>query len=221
MDYLRYLGHSSMELSLADYHIYFDPFFGNAIRNNKRMIPCAIFPDEIRKADLIFISNEREDHCDAEHVRTISERCYATVVAPPPALAKLKLNEKFRVDAHPGDKFQAKGVDVEVVSSSSPQSASPVGYVVRHGRRSIYFAGATYEFYGMGDIRCDIAILPIGGSETMDTISACKAVKAIKPKLVIPIHYNTYPKINADVEELNDLGSAQLAVLGVGDEIEI
>jgi L-ascorbate metabolism protein UlaG (beta-lactamase superfamily) len=44
----------------------------------------------------------------------------------------------------------------------------------------------------------DVAMLPIGGHFTMGIREAVKAVELIKPKIVIPMHYNTFPVIQAD-----------------------
>jgi L-ascorbate metabolism protein UlaG (beta-lactamase superfamily) len=41
----------------------------------------------------------------------------------------------------------------------------------------------------MEKINADIVILPVGGTYTMDINEAAKAVKLIKPKIAIPIHY--------------------------------
>ena len=54
----------------------------------------------------------------------------------------------------------------------------------------------------------DLAFLPIGGRFTMDVEDALKATSYIKPKIVVPIHYNTRSKIKAD-----DMHFAQQAML--------
>ena len=41
------------------------------------------------------------------------------------------------------------------------------------------------------DIKCDIALIPIGGTYTMDYLEASKFINYIKPKVVIPTHYKT------------------------------
>ena len=51
------------------------------------------------------------------------------------------------------------------------------------------------------DESIDVALLPIGGNYTMDVDDAIKAVKMIRPSLVIPMHYDTFPLIRADVDK--------------------
>jgi L-ascorbate metabolism protein UlaG (beta-lactamase superfamily) len=69
--------------------------------------------------------------------------------------------------------------------------------------RTVYHSGDTGVF---GDMKLipelfgplDVALLPIGGHFTMDIRGAAKAVELLNPKLTIPIHYNTWPPIEAD-----------------------
>lgn len=77
----------------------------------------------------------------------------------------------------------------------------PAGFVVRLNGKTIYVAGDTALFGDMeliGDEGLDVAIIPIGGQYTMDAADAVKAVAKLRPKIVIPGHYNTFPTIAAD-----------------------
>jgi L-ascorbate metabolism protein UlaG (beta-lactamase superfamily) len=51
-------------------------------------------------------------------------------------------------------------------------------------------------------IRPDIALLPIGGKRTMDLGTAIRVMKKMRPKVVIPMHYNTFEDIKRNPEEL-------------------
>jgi len=53
----------------------------------------------------------------------------------------------------------------------------------------------------IGEEGLDIAILPIGDHFTMGPADAVRAVKLLKPKVVIPCHYNTFPPIQQDPEQ--------------------
>jgi len=65
----------------------------------------------------------------------------------------------------------------------------------------------------------DIALLPIGGRFTMDIYQAAKAVEFIRPKYVIPIHYNTFDLIKADPQEFKKLvgNLSQVVILEPGE----
>jgi L-ascorbate metabolism protein UlaG (beta-lactamase superfamily) len=83
-------------------------------------------------------------------------------------------------------------------------TGNPCGFVISAEGKNIYFAGDTGLF---GDMRLigevdalDVALLPIGGNFTMDAADALRAVEMLKPKLTIPMHYDTWEVIRADAE---------------------
>jgi L-ascorbate metabolism protein UlaG (beta-lactamase superfamily) len=98
----------------------------------------------------------------------------------------------------------------------------PVGFVIElENGFKIYHSGDTAVFGDMALIhefyRPDLAIIPIGGHFTMDPKGAAYAIsKFLKPKLVIPIHYGTYPVINRTPAELKKaLGQSTIEILDV------
>ncbi len=50
----------------------------------------------------------------------------------------------------------------------------------------------------IGEEGIDLAILPIGDNYTMGPDDALRAVKLLEPKVVIPIHYNTFDLLAQD-----------------------
>jgi len=70
----------------------------------------------------------------------------------------------------------------------------------------------------------DVFLVPIGDNFTMGIDDAVKAAEFVKPKLVIPIHYNTFPVIKADpfefVRKATEKG-LNARVLEYGETIEI
>jgi len=81
---------------------------------------------------------------------------------------------------------------------------NPAGVIVFIDDKAIYHAGdtgLTLDMKLLADELIDVALLPIGGNYTMDVKDAAKAASFIRPKLAIPMHYQTFPVINADPEE--------------------
>lgn len=79
----------------------------------------------------------------------------------------------------------------------------PGGYVVTAGGKRIYIAGDTALFSDMsliGRLGLDVALVPIGDNFTMGPDDSLLALDYLKPKVVIPCHYNTWPPIAVDVE---------------------
>ncbi len=221
MGYIEFIGHSCFRIELGGMVLLTDPFFGSEANGKKRLIPSYCGPGDIREMDLIFISNEYEDHCDKDAIKEIVERTGATVVAPRPALAKLSIPDRNKVDVRTGDEFSLKQFDIKVVKALYPQSAYPVGYLLQKDGKRVYFAGDTYEFAEMVNIKCDVALLPIGGSYTMDPIGVLKAAWEIKPKYVIPMHYNTFERIHQDLSDWSREVKAKPIILKPGQRVNI
>ncbi len=78
---------------------------------------------------------------------------------------------------------------------------------------TLYHAGDTNVFSDMALIRDlyapDVAMLPIGGHFTMSPKEAAYAVKLLKPKAVIPMHYGTFDALTGTPEALKDLVSGE------------
>jgi L-ascorbate metabolism protein UlaG (beta-lactamase superfamily) len=194
---VTYLGHSGFEVELEGKLLLFDPWLDFAPRAAQRLVPPAISAEKIRKADAIFISSPAFDHFDAHDVSVITSGTYSHVIAPDEVLAQLSLQDKFKMSAVEGDSFEFFGMHIDVlpVRNNTPGA---VGFRVAVGSRSVYFSGDTYDFYGLANVEADLAMLPIGGTQTMDILSAVSALKKMRVKTVIPCHYNTFSRIKAD-----------------------
>ncbi|VVC04731.1 Beta-lactamase superfamily domain protein [Candidatus Burarchaeum australiense] len=218
---LTYVGHSTFKIELGGLVILMDPFFSGDANGRPRKVAAALSPGQIRECDFIFISHEHTDHCDVAAIQEIVERTHAQVVAPRPVLAKLELSERRRVDVKEGDKFEIKGLNIDVIKAVHPQSTYPVGYKLSMGGQSVYFAGDTYEYRDMKDITADVAIVPIGGSYTMDTFAASTACNEMNIKYAIPMHYNTHDRIEQFPEEFaKDVKKAKVVILEPGEDFE-
>ena len=197
---IRFLGHSCFEFSWGDHAVLTDPWLVARPRDVRRLVPPAITQEQVRKCDVILLSHEHFDHCDPYDVSLIASRTTCQVVGPEDTLAKVNVNPRQKVLVREGESFSVVGIDLAVTRAVHPQSSHPVGYVVNAGGKRIYFAGDTYEFNDMRGMNVNLAILPIGGTYTMDVLSAVTAVKLIRPDYVIPMHYNTFPRIEADAK---------------------
>jgi L-ascorbate metabolism protein UlaG (beta-lactamase superfamily) len=91
---------------------------------------------------------------------------------------------------------------------AGPKYSGPaLGFVIEIAKGpTLYHAGDTDVFPGMSLIadryHPTIAMLPIGGHFTMDPTGAALAVKLLKVKTVIPMHYGTFPALAGTPEEL-------------------
>jgi len=220
---ITYLGHSCFRVKLGNIVMLFNPAVAETLGGNARKIKSALDPHAIRECDLIFVSNEEATNFEPDTIKEISDRCFSSVVAPKPVLSQLGISDRFKIEVRNGDKFSIKGVDVEVTKAVHPQSAYPAGYVVKGDGIAVYHAGDTYSFTDMGRIKCDVALIPIGGGSMMDPFAANSVVKEMRPKVAVPMSYNTYERIVQDPQEFtSDLGGLTKGVaLRVGQELRL
>ena len=220
---ITYYGHSCFQVKLGNIVMLFNPAVADPLAGNRRLQKSALAYHAVRECDMIFLTSEEPQNCEPETVKEISERCYSTVVAPRPALSKLNITDRFKVDVRTGDKFTVKGIDVEVMKAVHPQSAYPVGFLVKGDGIAVYHAGDTYSFTDMGRIKCDVALVPIGGGSIMDPFAANSMVKDMRPKVAVPMSYHTYDKIAQEPNEfVSDLGGLTKGVaLKPGQELRL
>ncbi|MCR4763043.1 MAG: MBL fold metallo-hydrolase, partial [Lachnospiraceae bacterium] len=99
------------------------------------------------------------------------------------------------VTVRPGESLEIDGLTVETVPAYNslkpfhPKSAGWVGYVLVIDGKRIYIAGDTDATKEAGAVKCDIALVPIGGTYTMDAKKAAELINAIRPETAIPVHY--------------------------------
>ncbi len=184
---INWLGHDSIRIDTENgAKIYFDPY---QIGTNP-------------KADLIFITHDHFDHCSLEDVAKIQGD--KTIIITEKDSAK-KLEGDVRV-VKPGDSLTIKGINIEVMPSYNinkdfhPQKNNWLGFIVEVDGIKIYHAGDTDFIPEMKDIKTDIALLPVSGTYVMTAEEAVEAALAIKPKLVIPIHYGSIVGDESDAD---------------------
>lgn len=119
--------------------------------------------------------------------------------------------------------IHSSGITGEKIMIEGGEAA---GYVI-HGEKSVYHAGDTCLFKDMeliGELyKPEIAMLPIGDRFTMGIREAALATKMIAPRVVIPMHYNTFPLIEVDPfafkEQVESLCPTEVVILNPGDRV--
>ena len=143
-------------------------------------------------ADLVLITHEHYDHMDASSIKAV-EGPDTVIVANAPCARQLQGKVKARTVAiEEGQSLTEKGVQVRAVPgyNNVHRRGSNVGFVFSLGGLTIYHAGDTGHIPEMADLGAiDVALLPIGGTYTMDEKEAAEAAKEIRPKVAVPMHY--------------------------------
>ena len=190
---ITYYGHSAFLVE----DLLIDPYLSDSPLTD-------IQPEDI-KCKIVCITHHHPDHIgDAFKIAEANDACIVAI---------------HEISVEAGDKkLKTEGMNIGgsidlgdwnikmVLASHSSESGHPAAFVLKNKKhkQTIYHAGDTGLFGDMkliGEIGIDIAMLPIGGRYTMDIDDALQAAEMIKPKAVIPMHYDTFPIIKANPED--------------------
>lgn len=223
---LRYFSHSSFQITTNDGQVLLiDPF----IDDN----PTATVSSAELGADFIILTHAHGDHVgDAFKIAKRTDPLFICVNE----LANYCSAKGFRAhNMHIGGAhdfaFGRLKFTIAHHGSMTPDNTyagEPAGVIVTIDGKSLYHTGDTGLFYDMqliGEMTpLDYMLLPIGDNFTMGITDAVKAVELAKPKMAIPMHYNTFPVIQADPQEfkkqVEKIGKKAL-VMEFGQEIEL
>jgi L-ascorbate metabolism protein UlaG (beta-lactamase superfamily) len=213
---ITYLGHAAVKVEVSNKTIYIDPFLSG---NPKAPITA----DQITSADIIIITHDHGDHLGDAFA--IAKRTNAWIVSQYEITVLANENGIQKVEPmNIGGPISVEGIKIALTPAwHTSQTGGPTGIIIQALGKTLYHAGDTGLFSDMkliGELyKPDIALLPIGGRFTMDIYQAAKAVEFIRPKYVIPIHYNTFDLIKADPQEFKKLvgNLSQVIILEPGE----
>ncbi|MBQ6468439.1 MAG: MBL fold metallo-hydrolase [Lachnospiraceae bacterium] len=161
--------------------VYFDPFR---------------IPDETHDADVIFVTHSHYDHFEPESIAKVRKE--DTIFIAPATMSEeiLKLvgDSEFYLlspeeDIVVGD-LKITGVPAyNKLKPFHPKHNRWLGYLLEMDGTRYYVAGDTDAVKDLQKISCDVALIPIGGTYTMNAKDAAGLINAIKPAAVVPTHY--------------------------------
>ncbi len=199
---LTWHGHATLGLETGGYKLVIDPFFdGN---------PAASTSPEAVEADYLLVSHGHGDHVGDSVA--IAKRTGATIISNHEIVSWLGKQgvEKTHGQhiggghAHP---FGYLKLTLALHGSMLPDGSNggnPCGFLLTtNDGKKLYFAQDTGLFGDMkliGEEGLEVAVIPIGDNYTMGPDDALRAVKLLAPKVVIPIHYNTWDLIAQDAQ---------------------
>jgi L-ascorbate metabolism protein UlaG (beta-lactamase superfamily) len=230
---IRFLGQACFELSEGDARVLVDPF----LKPNNPISP--VTADELEPTHILLTHGHADHMADAVPLaKRTGAHCVALVemaswlqaqgieAVSDPNLGGtvefdwgwVKLVQAFHTNTIPGSAESPFSAETGVVIGQA------AGLVINIGGKTVYHLGDTCLF---GDMKLiaertpvDIALVPIGGHYTMDRHDAVIAADLIGASTVIPMHYNTFPPIEADAEafkaDVESKTSSKVVVLDPG-----
>ena len=179
---IHVFGQNCIRIETAAGVVYTDPF---------RMT------EEPHDADFVLITHDHYDHFSPEDLAKVCKK--STVLVVPERMAE-KAQEVSglvgkTVTVRYGSSYSVCGLNFETVRSYNigkpfhPKDAEWVGYIIEADAGRVYVAGDSDATEEAKAVRCDVALIPIGGKYTTDAEEGAELANIIKPKLAIPVHY--------------------------------
>lgn len=223
---VSYLGHSAVIIEEGDFKAIIDPFIsGNELATAK--------VEDITGISHIFITHGHGDHIgDTEEIAKAND----SLIISNAEISDYFTEKGYKTHAmHIGGShnFDFGRVKLTLALHGSAittedgkvDGGNPCGFLIEVNGKKVYHAGdtgLTLDMQLLADERLDLALLPIGGNFTMDIDDAVKAVDFIKPRLAVPMHYDTFPVIKADPMEFKEKNQAsETVILGISESLEI
>ncbi|MBS7262527.1 MAG: MBL fold metallo-hydrolase [Eubacteriales bacterium] len=150
-----------------------------------------------KDADYILITHDHYDHFSVKDVERTANK--TTIMIVPENMKK----KAFEAEKHvgrivtvkPDERYNVNGLEFETVPAYNigkpfhPKDAGWVGYILHADGKRIYIAGDTDATEEARSVKCDIALVPVGGTYTMNAKEAAELVNTIRPEAAVPVHY--------------------------------
>ena len=204
---IDYVGHATVVVDLDGVRLVTDPLLRRRVVHLRRA--ASVDARVFRGVDAVLISHAHYDHLDLPSLEKLGK---SVPVVVPKGLGGLLRKRRFEdvVEVEEDEVLRIGELEIRAVHAEHEGTrgpfgarAQPLGYVVS-GSRSVYFAGDTDLFEGMSELGpLDVALVPIWGwgptlgtGGHLDPKGAVEALRLIRPRVAIPIHWGTYSPIH-------------------------
>ncbi|MCC6032208.1 MAG: metal-dependent hydrolase [Pyrobaculum sp.] len=223
---IKWFGHSAFMVEVAGAKLLIDPWITNPLS------PAA--PQDVINArpTHILITHDHFDHL-GESV-DIAKATGAPIVGT--YELTLEVAEKGIAEAQTmpmnigGTVKLQDGIEIYMTPAlHTANRGAPSGFVIATPEGAVYHAGDTALFRDMVLIAelydIDVALLPIGSVFTMGPREAAIATQLLRPRRVVPMHYNTFPLIKQDPEDFKSrveaVSRSKVYIMKPGDVLKV
>jgi L-ascorbate metabolism protein UlaG (beta-lactamase superfamily) len=207
---IRFVGHATVLVDLDGVRLLTDPLLRRRVAHLRRVAPLQV--DDLLRPDAVLISHGHYDHLDVPSLRRLDRGALA--VAPRglgPLLRRLGFERVAEVEL--GDEIDVLGVTVRATPADHDSErifgvrTEALSYAVL-GTRRVFFAGDTDLFPELEGLvqELDVALVPIWGwgaglgrGRHLDPEKAAEAVRRLRPRVAVPIHWGTYAPLHLTI----------------------
>jgi L-ascorbate metabolism protein UlaG (beta-lactamase superfamily) len=201
---LQWLGHASFRISDGNSVIYIDPWK---------------LKDAAHDATLVLVSHSHYDHYSADDINKVSAPA-TKLIAAGDVIQQAGKGQVLK----PGQTIDVGTVKLTGVPAYNPakqfhpKANNWLGFVIEIAGKRIYYAGDTDQTPEMNALKnIDLALLPVGGTYTMNAAEAAEATKLFKPKMAIPYHWGDIVGGRSDADSFAKQAACVVKVLKPGE----
>jgi L-ascorbate metabolism protein UlaG (beta-lactamase superfamily) len=221
-----FFGHAAIGLDVDGIHVLVDPFLSGNPKAGANANTVA--------ADFILVTHGHGDHLG--DTIAIAKRTGAVIISNAELCHWLEDKGLKTHAQHIGGGFKHAFGYLKLVNAlhgsvlpDGSNGGNPCGFLLTtKAGKKIYLAGDTGLFGDMkliGDEGLDLAAIPIGDNYTMGPDDALRAVELLRPRQVVPIHYNTFPLLKQDApawaKAVEQKTSTKVVLLDPGQSLEL
>jgi L-ascorbate metabolism protein UlaG (beta-lactamase superfamily) len=235
---ITWIGHASFFLQFAGHSVMVDPNWASWHGPVKRQIKPGLKIGDVPEVDLVLVTHAHFDHLHKPSLKTLQAR--EGIVVPRgssslvrrlgfPAVHEMKVWDELCFDT------------LEIIHTPSHHWGARFlhdthrdygGYIVRTGGKSVFHCGDSAYFQGFEEIgrrhAIDVALMPIGAYDApsgrdvhLNPEEAVRAFADLGAKVLIPMHYGTFPLGNEPLHEPVERLLAEADRLGISDQVLI
>lgn len=196
------------------------PFHSTVIFNDNIYVDPYKIEKATHNAKFIFITHSHYDHFSINDIKKIynKETNFIVPYECKKELVKLGVDEYKINIVKPNNVYYIEGISFSTIKAYNvdkqfhPKINNWLGYIFNFDGENVAVLGDTDITEDNKSISCDLLFIPIGGTYTMNYEEASELTNIIKPKIVVPIHYNAIVGSKEDAEQFKKLVNEQIEV---------